>query len=196
MHIYWSLSDYYYIEKTTYPPSGEPSASSCRGKIVVSLLSLCMAKWLRKWRQGWLYVRSNTHTHTPTHTHTHKKRKVSIIHNHMVITLFYYPDWVTPIVSFVTMKLYLSGSFVSFLFLFCFALFCFVLFCFVLFFYNAPVTQRRDAFTFADSRAVKRIYYCRCSNYLNSDIGLFAGNHKAKSVQDVRWSSPTCDEIS
>ena len=32
IHINWSLSDYYYIEKTTYPPPGEPSASSCRGK--------------------------------------------------------------------------------------------------------------------------------------------------------------------
>ena len=28
--------------------------------VVASLLSLCMAKWLRKWRRGWLYVRSNT----------------------------------------------------------------------------------------------------------------------------------------
>ena len=34
VHIYWSLSDYYFIEKTTYPPSVEPSASSsCRGKL-------------------------------------------------------------------------------------------------------------------------------------------------------------------
>ena len=30
------------------------------GQIVASLLSLCMAKWLRKWRWGWLYVCSNT----------------------------------------------------------------------------------------------------------------------------------------
>ena len=29
-------------------------------QIVASLLSLCMAKWLRKWRRCWLYVRSNT----------------------------------------------------------------------------------------------------------------------------------------
>ena len=28
--------------------------------VVASLLSLCMAKWLRKWRRGWLYVRLNT----------------------------------------------------------------------------------------------------------------------------------------
>ena len=34
VHIYWWLSDYYYIEKTTYPPSGEIGASSCRrGKL-------------------------------------------------------------------------------------------------------------------------------------------------------------------
>ena len=30
------------------------------GQDVASLLSLCMAKWLRKWQWGWLYVRSNT----------------------------------------------------------------------------------------------------------------------------------------
>ena len=27
---------------------------------VASLLSICMTKWLRKWRRGWHYVRSNT----------------------------------------------------------------------------------------------------------------------------------------
>ena len=35
INIYWSLSDYYYIEKTTYLPSGEPSALSCRGKLLL-----------------------------------------------------------------------------------------------------------------------------------------------------------------
>ena len=29
------------------------------GQIVASLLSLCMTKWLHKWRRGWRYVRSN-----------------------------------------------------------------------------------------------------------------------------------------
>ena len=45
IHIYWWLSDYYmyYIEKTTYPPSGEPGASSCRDKLS-----------LRCWAFAWL----------------------------------------------------------------------------------------------------------------------------------------------
>ena len=40
--------------------SSKPSASLLGKHVVASLLSLCMAKWLRKWRRGWLYVRSNT----------------------------------------------------------------------------------------------------------------------------------------
>ena len=43
IHIYWWLSDYYYIEKTTQPPSGGPGASSCRGKLS-----------LRCWAFAWL----------------------------------------------------------------------------------------------------------------------------------------------
>ena len=61
VHIYWWLSDYYSIEKTVYPPSGHALVDLMHlvlGQIVASLLSLCMAKWLRKWRRGWLYVRS------------------------------------------------------------------------------------------------------------------------------------------
>ena len=30
------------------------------GQIVASLLSLCMTKWLGKWRRGWRFVHSNT----------------------------------------------------------------------------------------------------------------------------------------
>ena len=33
IHIYWWFSDYYYIEKTTFPPSGELGTSSCQGKL-------------------------------------------------------------------------------------------------------------------------------------------------------------------
>ena len=40
--------------------SGKAGASLLGQDVVASLLSLCMAKWLRKWRRGWLYVRSNT----------------------------------------------------------------------------------------------------------------------------------------
>ena len=40
--------------------SGKAGASLLGQDAVASLLSLCMAKWLRKWRRGWLYVRSNT----------------------------------------------------------------------------------------------------------------------------------------
>ena len=40
--------------------SGKADASLLGQDVVASLLSLCMAKWLRKWRRGWLYVRSNT----------------------------------------------------------------------------------------------------------------------------------------
>ena len=40
--------------------SGRPGASLLGQDVVASLLSLCMAKWLRKWWRGWLYVRSNT----------------------------------------------------------------------------------------------------------------------------------------
>ena len=40
--------------------SGRAGASLLGQDVVASLLSLCMAKWLRKWRRGWLYVRSNT----------------------------------------------------------------------------------------------------------------------------------------
>ena len=32
--IYWSLSDYYYIEKTVYPPSGEPRCAMVLGDVV------------------------------------------------------------------------------------------------------------------------------------------------------------------
>ena len=39
--------------------SGRAGASLLGQDVVASLLSLCMAKWLRKWRRGWLYVRSN-----------------------------------------------------------------------------------------------------------------------------------------
>ena len=38
--------------------SGKAGASLLGQGVVASLL--CMAKWLRKWRQDWLYVRSNT----------------------------------------------------------------------------------------------------------------------------------------
>ena len=40
--------------------SGKADASLLGQDVVASLLSLCMAKWLCKWRRGWLYVRSNT----------------------------------------------------------------------------------------------------------------------------------------
>ena len=63
LHIYWWLSDYYSIEKTILPPSGHALVDLVNlvlGQDVASLLSLCMTKWLRKWRRGWLYVRSNT----------------------------------------------------------------------------------------------------------------------------------------
>ena len=40
--------------------SGKADASLLGQDVVASLLSLCMAKWLRKWRRGWLFVRSNT----------------------------------------------------------------------------------------------------------------------------------------
>ena len=40
--------------------SGRAGASLLGQDVVASLLSLCMAKLLRKWRRGWLYVRSNT----------------------------------------------------------------------------------------------------------------------------------------
>ena len=40
--------------------SGKAGASLLGQDVVTSLLRLCMAKWLRKWRRGWLYVRPNT----------------------------------------------------------------------------------------------------------------------------------------
>ena len=40
--------------------SGRAGASLLGQDVVASLLSLCMAKWLRKWRWGWLYAGSNT----------------------------------------------------------------------------------------------------------------------------------------
>ena len=40
--------------------SGRPGAPLLGQDVVASLLILCMAKWPRKWRRGWLYVRSNT----------------------------------------------------------------------------------------------------------------------------------------
>ena len=43
---------------------------------VASLLKLCMAKWLRKWRRGWLYIRSNKNKKKQTNK---QKRKVSIV---------------------------------------------------------------------------------------------------------------------
>ena len=61
---YWWLSDYYSIKKNDiaarWSCSGKAGASLLGQDVVASLLSLCMAKWLRKWRRGWLYVRSNT----------------------------------------------------------------------------------------------------------------------------------------
>ena len=67
--IYWSLSDYYNIEKTTYPPSGEPSASSCPGKLS-----------LRYWAFAWLNDCANGDEADFTFVQTHtKKRKVSNI---------------------------------------------------------------------------------------------------------------------
>ena len=61
---YWWLSDYYSIKKNgisaLWSRSGKAGASLLGQDVVASLLSLCMAKWLRKWRRGWLYVRSNT----------------------------------------------------------------------------------------------------------------------------------------
>ena len=42
-NIYWSLSDYYCIEKTTLPPSCWPGSSSCRG--ILSLRCRAFA-WL------------------------------------------------------------------------------------------------------------------------------------------------------
>ena len=68
IHIYWSLSDYYYTEKTTYPPSGEPSASSCRGKLS-----------LRCWAFSLLNDCVNGDEADLTVVQTQKKRKVSII---------------------------------------------------------------------------------------------------------------------
>ena len=66
LRIYRWLSDYYSIIKTKiaalWSCSGRPGASLLGQDVVASLLSLCMAKWLRKWWRGWLYVRSNTHT--------------------------------------------------------------------------------------------------------------------------------------
>ena len=40
--------------------SGKAGASLLGQDVVASLLSFCMAKWLRKWRRGWLYAHSNT----------------------------------------------------------------------------------------------------------------------------------------
>ena len=60
-------------KKKIYQPSGHALVDLVHlvlGQDVASLLSLCMAKWLRKWRRGCLYARSNTHTHTHTHTPT------------------------------------------------------------------------------------------------------------------------------
>ena len=65
---WWLLLHWKYDIAAVWSCSGKPGASLLGQDVVASLLSLCMAKWLRKWRRGWLYVRSNT-----------KKRKVSII---------------------------------------------------------------------------------------------------------------------
>ena len=59
VHLCWWLSDYYYMEKTTSALWGTWHIIMSR-QIAASLLSLCMTKWLRKWRRGWCYVRSNT----------------------------------------------------------------------------------------------------------------------------------------
>ena len=45
---------------TLWRCSGKAGASLLGQDVVASLMSLCMAKWLCKWRRGWLYVRSNT----------------------------------------------------------------------------------------------------------------------------------------
>ena len=65
IHIYLTFSDYYSIEKNNISALWGNLAHHLSGQIIASLLSLCIAKWLRKWRWGWLYVRWNT-----------KKRKV------------------------------------------------------------------------------------------------------------------------
>ena len=61
---YWWLSDYFSNKKNDiaalWSCSGKAGASLLGQDVVASLLSLCMAKWLLKWRRGWLYVRSNT----------------------------------------------------------------------------------------------------------------------------------------
>ena len=65
LRIYRWLKDYNAIEKKNdiaalWSCSGRPGASLLGQDVVASLLNLCMAKWLRKWRRSWLYVRSNT----------------------------------------------------------------------------------------------------------------------------------------
>ena len=60
IHIYWWLSDYYYIRKNNISALWAIWHIFMSGEIVASLLSLCMTKWLRKWGWGWRYVLSNT----------------------------------------------------------------------------------------------------------------------------------------
>ena len=62
VHVrYLSIDDF--VITNDKPPSGHALVDLVHlvlGQDVASLLSLCMAEWLRKWRRGWLYVRSNT----------------------------------------------------------------------------------------------------------------------------------------
>ena len=62
IHIYWWLSDYYYIEKNDIVALWWTWRIIVLRQAVASLLSLCMTKWLRKWWQGWHYVHSNVKT--------------------------------------------------------------------------------------------------------------------------------------
>ena len=61
IHIYWWLSDNYFIGKKISALWGTWHII-ISGQIVASLqqLSLCMTKWLPKLRRGWRYFRPNT----------------------------------------------------------------------------------------------------------------------------------------